>query len=64
MQFLMNIIKVLYHGRGPSWRDVCIDTAGVFAGILIILAFVSVYIALKSDNKIKKLDNQKGDIYD
>lgn len=41
-------------GRGPSWRDVCIDTAGVFAGILIILAIVSIYIALRGDNKSKK----------
>lgn len=41
-------------GRGPSWKDVCIDTAGVFLGILIILAFVSIYIALKKDNKIKE----------
>lgn len=51
MQYQMNTIKVLYHGRGPSWKDVCIDTAGVFAGILIILAVVSIYIALKDDNK-------------
>lgn len=53
MQYLMNGIKVLYHGRGPSIKDVCIDTTGVFLGILIILAIVSIYIALKKDNKVK-----------
>ena len=49
MQFLMNFIRVLCLGRGPSWKDVLIDTAGVFMGILIILAIVSIYIALKGD---------------
>lgn len=53
MQYQMNSIKVLYHGRGPSWKDVGIDTAGVFLGILIILAIVSIYIALKKDNEEK-----------
>lgn len=53
MQYQMNFIKVLYHGRGPSWKDVGIDTAGVFLGILIILAIVSIYIALKKDNEEK-----------
>lgn len=53
MQYQMNTIKVLYHGRGPSWKDVCIDTAGVFAGILIILAVVSIYIALKGEKRQK-----------
>ena len=38
-------------GRGPSVTDVCIDTAGVFAGILIVLAIVSIYRAFKNDNK-------------
>ncbi len=54
MLYQMSFIRVLYHGRGPSWKDVCIDTAGVFAGILIILAIVSIYIALKNDNKNRK----------
>lgn len=54
MLYQMNTIKALYHGRGPEWRDVCIDTAGVFLGIVIILALVSIYIALKRDNEIKK----------
>lgn len=53
MLYQMNTIKVLYHGRGPSLKDVCIDTAGVFLGIVIILALVSIYIALKRDNEIK-----------
>lgn len=53
MPYQMNSIKVLYHGRGPSWKDVGIDTAGVFLGILIILAMVSIYIALKKDNEEK-----------
>ena len=53
MQCQMSFIKVLYHGRGPSWKDVGIDTAGVFLGILIILAIVSIYIALKKDNEEK-----------
>ena len=38
-------------GRGPSATDVCIDTAGVFAGIMIVLAIVSIYRAFKNDNK-------------
>lgn len=53
MLYQTNFIKALYHGRGPSWKDVGIDTAGVFLGILIILAIVSIYIALKKDNEEK-----------
>ena len=53
MLYQTNSIKALYHGRGPSWKDVGIDTAGVFLGILIILAIVSIYIALKKDNEEK-----------
>ena len=53
MQYQTNFIKALCHGRGPSWKDVGIDTAGVFLGILIILAIVSIYIALKKDNEEK-----------
>ena len=53
MLYQTNFIKVLYHGRGPSWKDVGIDTVGVFLGILIILAIVSIYIALKKDNEEK-----------
>lgn len=53
MLYQMSSIKALYHGRGPSWKDVGIDTAGVFLGILIILAIVSIYIALKKDNEEK-----------
>jgi len=56
MQCQMSFIKVLYHGRGPSWKDVGIDTAGVFLGILIILAIVSIYIALKKDNEEKSIE--------
>ena len=33
-------------GRGPSIRDVCIDTAGVFFGIIIVLIIISVFKAL------------------
>lgn len=54
MRSLTSFTKALYHGRAASWTDVCIDTAGVFAGILIILAIVSIYIALRGDNKNKK----------
>lgn len=50
----MNFIKVLYRGRGPSLKDVLIDTSGVVVGILIILALVSIYIALKKDNEKNK----------
>lgn len=41
-------------GRGPSFVDVCIDTTGVFIGILIILAIVSIYRAFKYDKKIRE----------
>lgn len=41
-------------GRGPSITDVCIDTTGVFLGILIVLAIVSIYRAFKYDNKIRE----------
>ncbi len=40
-------------GRGPSAVDVCIDTAGVLFGILIVLAIISIYKALKYDKKIR-----------
>lgn len=33
-------------GRGPSVKDVCIDTAGVFLGIIIVLVIISVFKAL------------------
>lgn len=33
-------------GREPSVRDVCIDTAGVFLGIIIVLVIISVFKAL------------------
>lgn len=36
-------------GRGPSAIDVCIDTSGVFMGILMVLAIVAVYRAFKND---------------
>lgn len=36
-------------GRGPSVMDVCIDTLGVFTGILIVLAIVAIYRAFKND---------------
>lgn len=53
MPYQMNSTKALYRGRGPSWKDVGIDTAGVLLGILIVLAIVSIYIALKKDNEEK-----------
>lgn len=59
MLYQMKFTKALYHGRGPALKDVCIDTAGVFAGILIILAIVSIYIALKNDNKKRFLKIEK-----
>lgn len=40
-------------GRGPSVRDVCIDTAGVFLGIIIVLVIISVFKAL-SEGVIKE----------
>ena len=39
----------LVPGRGPSAMDVCIDTAGVFMGIIIVLGIVSIYRAFKND---------------
>lgn len=36
-------------GRGLSAIDVCIDTSGVFMGILMVLAIVAVYRAFKYD---------------
>ena len=41
-------------GRGPSARDVCIDTAGVFIGIIIILIIVSVFKTLFMEKRIQK----------
>ena len=41
-------------GRGPSVRDVCIDTAGVFLGIIIILIIVSVFKTLFMEKRIQK----------
>ncbi len=55
----MNFIRALCLGRGPSWRDVLIDTVGVFMGILIILAIVSIYIALKGENGHENFNNNK-----
>ena len=50
----MNIIKALFRGREASVRDVAIDTAGVFLGILIILAIVSIYQALKKESYLEE----------
>ena len=43
-------------GRTASIRDVCIDTCGVFLGIIIVLIIISVYKALteKKENEIEK----------
>ena len=41
-------------GRGPSIIDVGIDSLGVFTGILGVLIIISIYIALKSDQKVKE----------
>lgn len=41
-------------GRGPSIIDVGIDSLGVFTGILGVLIIISIYIALKSDKKVKE----------
>lgn len=55
----MNIIKALFRGREASVRDVAIDTAGVFLGILIILAIVSIYQALKKDSYLEEKFKKK-----
>lgn len=34
-------------GRGPDIKDVLIDTTGVCLGIIIVLVFISVYLALR-----------------
>lgn len=45
-------------GREASIRDVCIDTAGVFMGIIIVLIIISVFKALSEGiGKNKKLNN-------
>lgn len=41
-------------GRGPSIRDVCIDTTGVFIGIIIVLMIVSVFKALFMEKRQQK----------
>ena len=41
-------------GRGPSIIDVGLDSLGVFTGILGVLIIISIYIALKSDKKVKE----------
>ena len=38
-------------GRTASIRDVCIDTSGVFLGIIIVLIIISVYKALTEKKK-------------
>lgn len=38
-------------GRTASARDVCIDTCGVFLGIIIVLIIISVYKALTEKKK-------------
>lgn len=41
-------------GRGPSVTDVCIDTAGVFIGIIIVLIIVSVFKTLFMEKRTEK----------
>ena len=41
-------------GRGPSIRDVCIDTTGVFIGIIIVLIIVSVFKTLFMEKRQQK----------
>lgn len=51
ISFLVGLIYAItdeYHqsfveGRGPSATDVCIDTAGVCIGIVIVLIIISIY---------------------
>ena len=40
-------------GRGPSVTDVCIDTTGVFLGIIFVLVIVSVYKTLFKEKKVQ-----------
>ncbi len=60
---LLYAISDEYHqsfviGRGPSILDVGIDTAGVFAGILMVLIAISVYKALVGDRKNRILKKE------
>lgn len=42
-------------GRGPSFKDTLIDSSGALVGILVFLAFVSLYLHFKNSKKpIKK----------
>ena len=55
ISFLVGLIYAItdeYHqsfvaGRGPSATDVCIDTAGVCIGIVIVLIIISIYKKLR-----------------
>ena len=45
-------------GRGPAITDVCIDTAGVCIGIVIVLIIISIYknyVLEKCRKKIKSM---------
>ena len=50
-------IQAATDGRGPSWRDVGIDSAGALSGILICIAvfLIAYYIA---GNRKKKINSQ------
>lgn len=43
-------------GRSPEIRDICIDTAGVFLGIILVLVIISVFKALTEGIKKKKVE--------
>ena len=55
ISFLVGLIYAItdeYHqsfvaGRGPAITDVCIDTAGVCIGIVIVLIIISIYKKLR-----------------
>lgn len=41
------IIQAATVGRGPSFRDVCIDTSGAFVGVVAFLALMLIVSAIK-----------------
>ena len=41
------IIQAATVGRGPSFRDVCIDTSGAFTGVIAFLSLMLIVSAMK-----------------
>lgn len=58
MLVVMSCISFLYHGRSCEFRDICIDTLGVFTGVIIVILITKLYRKVSKKSNTKSLENK------